>query len=103
IFMAMAATYFETGMEREEQQALEWLEAQPAPTIYASDADMRSANDVYVPVNDSAGGVLNRSKQARQFPKCRPHCDTVYLDWGNDCPDEVAAALHKLCGKVTRL
>ncbi|MCC7341403.1 MAG: type I-U CRISPR-associated protein Cas5/Cas6, partial [Bryobacterales bacterium] len=103
IFMAMAATFFETGAEPEEQRALEWLESQQAPTIHASEAEVRSNYDVFVPVNDSASGIANRSRQVRQFAKCRPHCDTIYLRWGDDCPDDVSAAMEALCAKVTRL
>jgi CRISPR-associated protein Csb2 len=45
----------ESGPEREEErQALHWLEAQPPPTVYVSEADARTVNTVFVPVNDVA-------------------------------------------------
>lgn len=53
LFSALAATYFESG-ERSgaERSALEWLEAQGAPQLVASDASRRDVATVFVPVND---------------------------------------------------
>jgi CRISPR-associated protein Csb2 len=38
----------------EERRFLEWLEVQPAPAIHVSEADARTVNTVFVPVNDVA-------------------------------------------------
>jgi CRISPR-associated protein Csb2 len=103
VFMALAASYFETGEDPDERAALEWLERQPAPTLRASEASIRSAFDVFVPVNDTAAGIVNRPRQPRQFPKCRPDTDVVYLEWGSGESVEIRAALAGLCGKVTRI
>ena len=44
------------GESAVERAALEWLEQAPAPALYASDSDHRSAVETYVPVNDEHGG-----------------------------------------------
>jgi hypothetical protein len=40
--MAMAATYFESGVDPAERRALEWLEAASAPALRASESDERT-------------------------------------------------------------
>ena len=52
LFSAFVATWAEGNRAVEEADALRWLEAQPAPTIVASDAAARSVATNYVPVND---------------------------------------------------
>lgn len=42
------------GGREEERQALQWLETQPAPNVHVSEADKRTVNTVFVPVNDVA-------------------------------------------------
>ena len=64
VFMALAAAWFETGKDKREGEALEWLEKQNAPDICASEAfnrqglkDRRPMPVIsYVPVNDSKIG-----------------------------------------------
>ncbi len=128
VFMALSAAWFETGRDREEGEALAWLEKQGPPSVNATDASPRLSSDrrrpqivtSYVPVNDTklgkkvpetfvmkklkdAGlGVLpeHRSRQPRSFPLVVPHNDTVHLIWrGIDC-GEHEHALASLCRKV---
>lgn len=58
VFSALAAAYFEdrsaAGTHTEERSALEWLGSQPAPSLYASNAEHRTVHDVYVPTNDKS-------------------------------------------------
>jgi CRISPR-associated protein Csb2 len=58
VFSALAAVYYEDPVDDEdgshEREALDWLAAQPAPSIYASDAARRSVTDVFVPTNDKS-------------------------------------------------
>lgn len=70
VFMAMASAYFEAGADPAEREALEWLEAVPAPALRASEADERTRVRAYVPVNDVHGGILGRPRQDRAFPRC---------------------------------
>lgn len=110
VFMALAATHFDTKGNREERKALEWLESQPEPPhLRAPDFSRRRASrprealESYVPVNDKHGGILQRSRQARSFPTVRLFDDEVYLIWNLDAPDDVRRALDRLCTKVTRI
>jgi CRISPR-associated protein Csb2 len=103
VFMAMAATHFETGADPAEREALLWLESQPAPQIFASLARFRSTVETYVPVNDQHGGILKRPRQSRSFPAVRPDNDSVYLFWNNEPDTEVRSAIERLCAKVTRI
>ncbi len=58
VFSALAAAYFEDAAQGEARQkervALEWLEKQRAPSIYAANAARRSVLDTYVPTNDKS-------------------------------------------------
>jgi CRISPR-associated protein Csb2 len=103
VFMAMAAAYFETGADRAERAALEWLESAPSPMLRASDSDERTLVRAYVPVNDVPFGVVARPRQDRMFPRTRPHDDCVYLIWAAEPAAETRSALARLCAKVTRV
>jgi CRISPR-associated protein Csb2 len=106
VFMAMAATYFETRGEESEREALEWLENAGAPAVSASDHQPRSFVETYVPVNDTLdkdSGAAFRKRQPRSFPTCRPDQDSVYLIWGSDVPEHLRGGLERLCSKVTRI
>jgi CRISPR-associated protein Csb2 len=103
VFMAMAATYFETRGNDDERKALEWLEAAGAPSISASGGHARSFVETYVPVNDKHNGIIGRSKQPRSFPTMRPDSPFVFLIWASNVPHSLRDALERLCGKVTRI
>lgn len=103
VFMAMAATHFETRGNEEERKALEWLETAGAPSINASDGNARSFVETYVPVNDKHGGIVGRSRQPRSFPTVRPDRPFVYLIWDSKVPEHLRDGLQRLCGKVTRI
>jgi CRISPR-associated protein Csb2 len=106
VFMAMAATYFETQGDEYEREALEWLEQASAPSVSASDHEPRSFVETYVPVNDkldAAAGSALRARQPRSFATTRPERDCVYLTWSAEVPQHLRAALERLCSKVTRI
>lgn len=121
VFMAMAAAYFESQPSRsetsankawqEEEAALRWLEAQEAPSIFASEEiDRRVVLDVYVPPNDmgptklTAIPAYRTNRQPRTFPKVRPHQPTLFLHWRDAEPSAAhRAALERICSKVIRI
>ncbi len=103
VFMALAATYFETRGDEREREALEWLESAGAPSISASKLNARSFVETYVPVNDKHGGIGGRSRQPRSFPTTRPDSPFVYMVWDAKPPEMVRGGLERLCNKVTRL
>ncbi|MYH71431.1 MAG: type I-U CRISPR-associated protein Cas5/Cas6 [Acidimicrobiia bacterium] len=53
LFSALVASWAEAGGNDVERELLEWLEAQPAPSLAASGADPRRVVSHYVPVNDT--------------------------------------------------
>jgi CRISPR-associated protein Csb2 len=103
VFMAMAATHFETGADPSERRALLWLESQAPPEIFASPGARRSVVETYVPVNDHSGGILKRARQSRSFTAIRPDSDEVYLFLNSEPEDELRQAIGRLCAKVTRI
>jgi CRISPR-associated protein Csb2 len=113
VFMALAAAHFETGADAAEREALEWLEAEPAPPqIHASAHAERPVVTHYVPVNDKAGpskaalqsvAGLTRTRQPRTFAGAWLEEDSAYLVWPEAQPGSHFGALEKLCGKVTRI
>ena len=133
VFMALAAAWFETGVNGEEGEALRWLESLPPPAVAASDASQRSAAVSYVPVNDSSVGravpseadlaklgdfkkrhgrlreaglaVLpeHRVRHPRGFPVAIPACPVVRLIWREELSDAHRGPLERLSTKVTHV
>ncbi len=116
VFMALAAACFETGEDPEEVAALTWLEALPAPEVYASESFNRSRVTNFVPVNydrytvtpkdgplQSAPG-FSRLRQARAYPTAIPLDSTVKLVWTPADEGETHfKALSNLCASVIRV
>ncbi len=117
VFMALAAAWFETGEDSDEQKALEWLESlddQPELRLPSRGAEFeRSRVTVYVPVNDKAGPAaatlqsapaMTRSKQPRSFPRIWVGSEPCHLHWPSASGEKrLRDALDRLCGKVTRI
>ena len=131
VFMALAAAWFETGKEESEKDALQWLEKQKPPSLYASEAFSRqsfrnrypSPVVSYVPVNDDKVGnkipntnnlkklkdagltVLPdyRSRQPRRFPLAIPFEDTFYFILPDAEASNHIIAFSNLCNKVIRI
>lgn len=117
VFMALAAVWFETGEDAEEEKALRWLEALAKPELILPPSNAvypRAVSHVYVPVNDKAGpsaavlqsAPITRSKQPRTFPCHWVGDATCYLHWPNAPSRELQghrSALGQLCAKVTRI
>jgi CRISPR-associated protein Csb2 len=103
VFMALAATYFETRGSEDERTALEWLEVAGAPSIRATVGHPRSEVKTYVPVNDEPRPPLLRTRQSRSFPAMRLDDPFVYLQWNSTIPRHLRDALEQLCSRVTRI
>ena len=54
LYSALVATWAESGEDAVEREALEWLEALPAPALVAPDAIPRKVVSHFVPVNDTS-------------------------------------------------
>lgn len=111
LFSALVAACKECDMGDDARAALQWLEALPAPAIYANPPShedrVRDVHDVFVPVNDASQvGTLpeRRSKQVRWFPAYTPQDRHVWFIW-KDVKDtsELVYALKKLAENVTYL
>ena len=91
VFSALVCAWAVRGGRRDERQALEWLEAQPPPTVHASGHAARTAPDVFVPPNDlkfskTAKTYLKvmpdaRPRQPRRFPVARPDDPVMAIVW----------------------
>jgi CRISPR-associated protein Csb2 len=118
VFMALAATYFQTGADTCERKALLWLESleehgEPAaPHLVVPDAIQRAVVTHYVPVNDKPGpskammqsAQLTRERQPRTFARAWLTDDVLYIVWPGAEPDDaVRNSLKTLCGKVSRI
>ncbi len=123
VFMALAAAWFETDEDAEENAVLRWLEGLPPPGIAASNATVRTSVTSYVPVNDDGGGKKSapkneierlrnrglavvpehRLRQPRGSPVAIPHDPTVHLIWSDAEPDGHLDALQRLTAKVTHI
>ena len=118
VFMALAATHFQTGSDLKEKEALLWLErlnvdGKPmAPTIVSSEYSQRTPTTHYVPVNDKSGpskallqtALLTRRRQPRTFAHAWLNNDIVYMTWSDADPSSsVRTALGNLCRKVARI
>ncbi len=117
VFMALAAAYFETrGQDEDERGALEWLESLPPPQLKTPEAVSRAVVTQYVPVNDKAGEKqkpptaiiqslpqLTRDRQPRTFARLWVADERAYLVWPSADPQDRLAALQSLCAKVTRI
>lgn len=124
VFMALAAAHFETGADRSEREALEWLERlDRPPRIHAGAASARALVTHFVPVIDrgiwtkdpskpkqkpppplqSAPGIM-RVRNERTFARAWLDDEVVYMSWPEaEPPEATRAALGPLCGKVTRI
>lgn len=126
VFMALAAAWFETeppegrdegrGEWASEGEALRWLEGLGDPEMILPAVDPgseRATVTFYVPVNDRAGPSaaalqscpsLARGKQPRTFPRRWVGYAPCIFHWPDvEGFDQHAAALDRLCRKVTRL
>jgi CRISPR-associated protein Csb2 len=112
VFMALAAAHFQTGEDPTERAALEWLEQEVAPQIYAPAHNERAAVTQFVPVNDLAGPAtapiqsalgFSRKRQPREFAKAWIDDESMFLHWPEAEPGRHFSSLERLCGKVTRI
>jgi CRISPR-associated protein Csb2 len=102
LFTALAAAYFESGVDPTERRALEWLEQLPPPAIGAGEAGDPVIPETFVPTNYTGDGPpVLRGKQPRQFPAQAPSDARVYFVWREaQAPNELEDALDRLAARV---
>jgi len=124
VFMALAASHFETEADPTERTALEWLERlESPPRVHATEYSARALVTCFVPVNDrpiwtkdpskpkqkpppplqSAPGIM-RVRNERTFARAWLDDEVVYLCWPEaEPPKATLEAFDTLCGKITRI
>jgi CRISPR-associated protein Csb2 len=103
LFSSLVAAWGEGGGEKELRPALEWLEEQPAPTIYAGSHSMRKLVQAFVPVNDSKTVPEDRPRKARTFPSASLSNPDVYFVWESEPSAELAAGLDRILKRTSAL
>ena len=117
LFMAMAAAYFEGGMDRDEGAAMEWLECRDPPIILCNDAETarRSEAHAFVPINDrnsidnsqaplsTLDVRIGRMRKERTFPTTVTGHRPVYLLWPDLECGKHASPLASIVSRVHRL
>jgi CRISPR-associated protein Csb2 len=105
VFSALVASWGARGRDPAERQALQWLEQQDPPRLFASETIFKRTTPIaFVPPNDAKSGrdgnvqVLPsmRKRQQRRFPAGRPLSSTVRLVWNADADDATFACLAAL-------
>jgi len=104
LFSALVASWAARGQAADERDALEWLEQQAPPIVYASDGEARADRTCYVPPNDVSGRSLealpaHRARHARRFSACVPKEALISYCWQEASPH---IATLSLLQKVAR-
>ena len=97
------ASWGEGGAEEDLIPALEWLEVQGAPTIYAGSCSRRKLVKTFVPVNDSALPPEIRSRKARTFPSATLSHPDIYFVWDVQAGTEMLSALDRILNRASSL
>ena len=110
VFSALVCAWATRGKREDERRALEWLEAQPAPTVHASGHVARTAPDVFVPPNDLKSSKSAktyrkvmpdaRPRQPRRFPVARPDSPTMAVVWPEAPGSDVCESLDEVARDV---
>jgi CRISPR-associated protein Csb2 len=103
LFSALVSAWGEGGAEEELRPALQWLEEQPAPKIYAGHHSPRKLVQSYVPVNDDRKMPEERSRKRRAFPSAFLSDPDVYFVWESKPPVHLAAALDQILLRTSYL
>ncbi len=110
VFSALVSAWAARGERPDERAALEWLEEQSPPTIYASNYTSRTAPDVFVPPNDPRASKAarkyievmpdQRRRQPRRFPIARPDDPVAVLAWSTEPETVIFDALDAIARDV---
>ena len=114
LFSALVAAAYQSsgGMNDARRKALEWLESQPSPGIFAPEANVEQAPVSYVPPGDSVERKgkkgdekyehpVHRWCQARHFPEARIMGEAaVQFFWPNDADREIRCTLSEIAKGV---
>ena len=110
IFSALTSAWGDRGQNSREREALEWLEAQSAPEIFAGNFTARTSPVVFVPPNDQMSSTAigtylkilpeHRPRQPRRFPVATLDDAMVELVWPEEPSLSIVSALNSLASCV---
>ena len=110
-FSALVSAWAARGERPDERSALEWLEAQEPPTIYAGEHTARTAPDVFVPPNDQRFSNAEktylrvmpsmRPRQPRRFPVACLEDPVVALVWSVEPEAKLLKTLDAIARDVS--
>jgi CRISPR-associated protein Csb2 len=103
LFSAFVAAWGDGGAEEALRPALEWLEMQEAPTIYAGICTPRKLVQAFVPVNDDRSLPQDRPRKPRTFPSASLSHPDVYFVWNASIPAEVLPSLDIILRRTSSL
>lgn len=103
LFSALTAAWGDGGGEEELRSALEWLEQQRAPRIFAGEHTPRKLVQAFVPVNDSETLPDSRPRKARAFPSATLTHSDVYFVWDAVPGSEIRAGLDRILQRMSSL
>ncbi len=96
-YSALVATWAESGEDTVEREALEWLEALPAPALVTPDAVPRKVVSHFVPVNDASiiGGAWYE-RRSRSLDDLRDQFETELELSGGELTKKVEGVRAKI-------
>lgn len=105
LFSALVATHFAAEASSgewltKERAVLEWLEQQGAPSIRASQASVRDAATVFVPVNDV--GLTDVEEEARQLDAARTAFELAEASPDAKAVKKIAATVRNAEGALRK-
>ena len=117
LFSALVAAAYQSsgGMTDTKRRALEWLESQPSPSLFAPEANVQQAPVSYVPPGDCVERKgkkgeerfehpVHRWCQARNFPEARIMGEpVVQFFWLNDAEPRIQAVLSTIAQGVSHV
>jgi CRISPR-associated protein Csb2 len=108
VFQSLVAAWGERGCDREEKNALEWLEAQESPHLAVPDESWvsRALLNAFVPTNDKTSKTRDElhDRKVRSFATVSVGDAVCALIWpGSEFPPEHHPALERLCANVTHV
>lgn len=103
LYSALVAAWAEGGEEPELRPALEWIEAQPPPVVYAGEAAPRKRVNTFVPVNDVRSLPEDRPRKGRMFPSAAVAPPDVYFAWSATLPEALRGAFAEILRRTCSL
>ena len=103
LFSALTAAWGEGGAEDDLRTALEWLEGQAAPAVFAGGHTPRKLVQAFVPVNDAETVPEERPRKPRVFPSATLTHPHVYFVWDASPEPEIRNRLDRILQRTSSL